>query len=685
MDATDEKKEHTSRIADASGDGSTGNAETAAGSHNPENISQSDIACPSGQGTTSAPETITSQSTDQIHVASAYADDNLLEKSESANALSPLSPAKSDENYSDVASSLKDGKRCPLPGCNGKGHVTNLYQFHRSLSGCPNRDKAAPEVSFLSVCDLVWAKLSGLGITNPARCTYPGCSGRGHVNGSRNSHRSLSGCPFFAATRPAAAPPTKPASTPSNAGSCITTDIPPRSAFTSLRTGNISPVQSPLSPRQIVPKASIPPALSFPLFSPYPAAAAAPFLNPFQYFLTCGYPFDPSAAAYFSGFTAPYRGVLSGRLDASGLASAHRQLPIHNYDEPIDLTLPKVLVKTINKDLKGDLPIIVDDHRSADSDDSLLDKESSRSSFDNDSWASRHDDEERKPSPTLLDKEKFCLAEVSGRTITGKSSDTSSSLLDFKCPTPGCDGTGHITGHFASHRSLSGCPQVRKCDKIERGEPLRCPVEGCFGVGHISGKFLSHRSASGCPLATHRRSRDLRHRSIEDLSKNQLKRTPDSDEIAHNDHTGTPPFPISTKAFKRPKGSNQEISIKKEQFDHSNLLPLQSMLQNLPDNSSDDTIRTEKSGVDTKGTVAKAVPLKKKQKKLANNLRALLTHLIPHADHPSDSAEDDAKNYLQAIRNHIGTEAYDAAAEDLKVAVQLALMRDQHEPEQLQP
>lgn len=52
---------------------------------------------------------------------------------------------------------------------------------------------------------------------------------------------------------------------------------------------------------------------------------------------------------------------------------------------------------------------------------------------------------------------------------------------DIKCPTPGCDGTGHVTGLYPHHRSLSGCPHKVRVPPESKSHELFCVTTQCSG------------------------------------------------------------------------------------------------------------------------------------------------------------------------------------------------------------
>ncbi|PNI36532.1 MYT1 isoform 3 [Pan troglodytes] len=422
------------------------------------------------------------------------------------------------ETAEDPSRAEKREIKCPTPGCDGTGHVTGLYPHHRSLSGCPHKDRIPPEILAMH--------------ENVLKCPTPGCTGQGHVNSNRNTHRSLSGCPIAAAEKLAKSHEKQQPQTgdPSKSSSNSDRILRPMCFVKQLEVppyGSYRPNVAPATPRanlakelekfskvtfdyasfdaQVFGKRMLAPKIQTSETSP----------KAFQCF-----DYSQDAEAAHMAATA----ILN-------LSTRCWEMPENLSTKPQDLPSKSV---DIEVDENGTLDLSMHKHRKrenafpsssscssspgvkspdASQRHSSTSAPSSSMTSPQSSQASRQDEWDRPldyTKPSRLREEEPEESEPAAHSFASSEADDQEvseenfeerkypgevTLTNFKlkflskdikkelltCPTPGCDGSGHITGNYASHR--------------------RCPTPGCDGSGHITGNYASHRSLSGCPRA----------------------------------------------------------------------------------------------------------------------------------------------------------------------------------------
>ncbi|XP_043456995.1 suppression of tumorigenicity 18 protein isoform X4 [Prionailurus bengalensis] len=428
--------------------------------------------------------------------------------------------------------------KCPIPGCDGTGHVTGLYPHHRSLSGCPHKVRVPLEILAMH--------------ENVLKCPTPGCTGRGHVNSNRNTHRSLSGCPIAAAEKLAMSQDKSQLDSPKS-GQCP--DQVHRTSLVKQIEFNFRS-QAITSPRATVSKEQE-------KFGKVPFDYASfdaqvfgkrPLVQTGQGRKTPPFP----ESKHFSN-----PGKFPNRLPSAG---AHTQSPCcassYGYGQCSEDTHIAATAAILNlstrcretADILSNKPqslhakgaeIEVDENGTLDlslKKNRILDKAApltssntsiptpSSSPFktssilvnaafyqalcDQEGWdtpinyskthGKTEEEKEKDPASSLenLEEKKFPgEASIPSPKPKLHARDLKKELIT--CPTPGCDGSGHVTGNYASHRSVSGCPLADKTLKslmAANSQELKCPTPGCDGSGHVTGNYASHRSLSGCPL-----------------------------------------------------------------------------------------------------------------------------------------------------------------------------------------
>ncbi|XP_077368116.1 myelin transcription factor 1-like isoform X3 [Festucalex cinctus] len=449
--------------------------------------------------------------------------------------------------------------KCPTPGCDGTGHVTGLYPHHRSLSGCPHKDRIPPEILAMH--------------ENVLKCPTPGCTGQGHVNSNRNTHRSLSGCPIAAADKLSKSQD-KQVSQPGSdllKGSPNDRVLRPMCFVKQLEMpqyGSYRPNMAPATPRaNLAKELEKYSKVSFDYASfdaqVFGKRMLAPKMptsetSPKAFKSKPSFPKSSSPSLSLHGYGKPSSLVYDYSHDAEAAhmaATAILNLSTRCWEKPENLstkpqnkemdievdengTLDLSMKKPVKHEgsLSGTSPVVRSPDPSSSSSSSSLHHGGSSGmtspnlqSYKQEEWEgpldfTKHnrqreeemdemdhagqsyvssDLEDNEMMQDLMEDRKY-PGEVTTPNFKVKFQPKDSKKELLSCPTPGCDGSGHITGNYASHRSLSGCPLADKSLRslmAAHTPELKCPTPGCDGSGHITGNYASHRSLSGCPRA----------------------------------------------------------------------------------------------------------------------------------------------------------------------------------------
>ncbi|XP_071329488.1 myelin transcription factor 1 isoform X5 [Trachinotus anak] len=478
--------------------------------------------------------------------------------------------------------------KCPTPGCDGTGHVTGLYPHHRSLSGCPHKDRIPPEILAMH--------------ENVLKCPTPGCTGQGHVNSNRNTHRSLSGCPIAAAEKLSKGHDKQQHLSQPGAehlkGSPNDRVLRPMCFVKQLEVpqyGSYRPNMAPATPRanlakelekyskvsfdyasfdaQVFGRRMLAPKMPTSETSPkafktkpsFPKSSSPSLsLHGYGKSSTLAYDYSHDAEAAHMAATAilnlstrcwekpenlstkPQNKEMDIEVDENGTLDLSMKKPFKR-EGSLSATSPGVrspdpsssssslhhggssgmtspnLPAYKQEDLEGPLDYTKPNRQREEEMDEMEHTGQSYVSSDPEDCDMMQDCLEDRKYPGEVTTPSF--------KVKFQPKDSKKELL--ACPTPGCDGSGHITGNYASHRSLSGCPLADKslrslmaahtpelkcptpgCDGSGHitgnyASHRRCPVPGCDSLGHISGKYATHRSAYGCPLAARRQKEGL--------------------------------------------------------------------------------------------------------------------------------------------------------------------------------